>query len=308
MKLRKTLLFGFAFMFLASSAVTLTACGKGASGDVDAQDFYAMAALSSINYLEMQTENVSVQALGQTFADSTMRPNTVTDKDVQDLAQYMAMFEGMLSESSEKYFSHSQVNANDEYYQTYNLKMTFNVPTLSGQRNLTMYYKEIDTNTHQEIDDDEIELEINTTLEGVIVDGDKVYNVAGKREYEKEGKETEVGLEFRTYDSNNPTDYVMIEHEKENNEVEYTYTIYENNREISETQVEFENKRNNKTLELEFESHQGELEYEIIQKSKDNYTVKLKNTQNRKEVEVFTITSTTAGYVFTYSNGFSETI
>ena len=214
----------------------------------------------------------------------------------------------MLENSTEQYFANSEVDSTDEYYNIYNLKMTFTIPTLEGQKDLVMYYKEIDTTTKEEIDDDEIEQEINTTLEGVLVDGENTYQVEGKREYEKEGNKTEVELEFKTYDQNDPNQYVLIEHEKENAEIEYKYSIYQNGNKVSETQVEFENKRNNKSLELEFESHQGELEYEITQQSENVYNVKLKNSLNQQTVVTFTITVTDVGYVFSYSNGFSETV
>ena len=61
-------------------------------------------------------------------------------------------------------------------------------------------------------------------------------------------------------------------------------------------------------MELEFESHQGELEYEITQQSENVYNVKLKNSLNQQTVVTFTITVTDVGYVFSYSNGFSETV
>lgn len=306
MKFKKALLLCFSLMFLAGSTVTLSACGDNPA-TTNAQDFYAMAALSSVNYLQMQDAGNLSNTLSQTLAVET-RPDSVSDKDVQDLASYMAMFQGMLENSTEQYFTHSEVDSTDEYYNIYNLKVTFTIPTLEGQKDLVMYYKEIDTTTKEEIDDDEIEQEINTTLEGVLVDGENTYRVEGKREYEKEGNKTEVELEFKTYDQNDPNQYVLIEHEKENAEIEYKYSIYQNGNKISETQVEFENKRNNKSLELEFESHQGELEYEITQQSENVYNVKLKNSLNQQTVVTFTITVTDVGYVFSYSNGFSETV
>ena len=306
MKFKKALLLSFSLIFLAGSAVTLSAC-TDEQGATSAQDFYAMAALSSVNYLQMQDAGNLSSTLSQTLAGET-RPDSVSEKDVQDLASYMAMFQGMLKNSTEQYFTNSEVDSTDEYYSTYNLKMTFTIPTLEGQKNLVMYYKEIDTTTKEEIDDDEIEQEINTTLEGVLVDGENTYQVEGKREYEKEGNKTEVELEFKTYDQNDPNQYVLIEHEKENAEIEYKYSIFQNGNKISETQVEFENKRNNKSLELEFESHQGELEYEITQQSENVYNVKLKNSSNQQTVVTFTITVTDEGYVFSYSNGFSETV
>lgn len=310
MKFKKPLLFGLALMLTAGSAITLSACGKS-DLKVGAQDFYAMAALSSVNYLqdEKAPTGVTTGRLSEVLVQGTNRPESVSTQDVDSLASYMDMFRDMLSSDTNKYFTNGQVTQEDVNYQDYNFKMTFTIPTNDGQQDLVMYYNEVKIDTHQEVDENEVELEINTTLNGILVDGENTYTVEGMREYEKEGNKTEVAYEFKTYSQENPKDYVRIEHEKENNEIEYEYLIYKNGVKASETSVEFENERGRKSLELEFKANQTNLKYEITEREQNVYQVRLKNKANNNEIkEIFTIKPVQNGYLFEYSNGYSEVV
>lgn len=292
----------------AFAMVGLTACGDETTGSQHfAQDFYAMSAISSLNYLQA---NDGAQSAAGT---QVQRPAGMQEADVQNIAGYMGMFQDMLASDTTSYYTNGIVPTDDSYAAEYNFKMTLSVPSLSGQQQtFSMYYNEVYTNTEEEVDDNEIELEINTTLEGIIVSGDAVYNVRGEREYEQEGNETEISIEFRAYI--NDTDYILIEHEMEDNEVEYQYTIFQNGQR-SETEVEFENERNGKKLELEFtnnsQTSQSGVKYEITQSAENEnvFNVRIKSSINDVETgERFTITVTEEGYIFNYSDGSSETI
>ena len=178
-----------------------------------------------------------------------------------------------------------------------------------------MYYKEINTETKEELDDNEVEMEINSTLAGIIIFDNKTYSVTGQREYEQEGNETEVEIKLTTRSQENNQDYIVIEHEKDNEEVEYQYSIYQSGKLVNETNVEFENERNQKVLELEFlsnsETGKEKVKYEITQDGTDEnkFNVKVKSVNNEATVkDSFTITITNTGYTFTYSNGFTETV
>ena len=318
---KKVLLSGMALAVVATSSIGLTACGKTNTNDnVDAQDFYAMSVISSVNYFQnISGESQSTPLLfandAQTSTAPESRPETISQDDVNNIAGYMGMFQDMLTSNTTSYYTNGAVDQDDDYYGEYNLKMTLTVPMLGGgEEEFVMYYKEVNTETEEEIDDNEIELEINTTLQGVIVNGDNVYDVSGKREYEKEGNETEISIELTTYSRANSQDYIKIEHEQENNEMEYNYSIYSNGHLINETEVEFENERNEKSLELEFVNNsvdaQNKVKYEITQSRTDEniFNVRVKNASNNSEVrDTFTI-KIVDGYEFTYSNGYTETI
>ena len=314
MKKKRLLALGLTCALVGSVGVGLSACGKDNNqSPIDAQDFYAMAAISSVNYLQDET-STSGQMVSATAADS--RPSTISQSDVNNIASYMGMFQDMLTNGNSNYYTNGAVEEGDEYAGTYNLKMTMTLPTVDGGEEVfVMYYKEVNTRTNEEIDDGEIELEVNTTLEGVIKVGEETFDVTGRREYEKEGKETEVSFEFTTRSSTNPQNYIKVEHEMEDDEIEYQYSIYNNGNLQSETNVEFENERREKSLELEFINNTTEsrnrVKYEITQSTLNEnlFNVKLKSATNEKDVrENFTIALGDSGYVFTYSNGFVETV
>ena len=318
LKLKKFLFASVAFVFVATAGIGLSACGdEPENTNLDAQDFYAMSAISSVNYLQgLSSASQSSQSL---FADTTTantRPSSISQTDVDNIVSYMGMFQDMLSSDTTSYYTNGAVSQDDVDYQDYHFKMTLTVPKINGgQEQFVMYYNEVNTETKEEIDDNEIELEINTTLEGVIVNGDEIYDVTGQREYEKEGNDTEVSFEFTTRSRVNTQNYVKIENEKENNEMEYKYSIYNNGNLINETEVEFENERNEKSLELEFVNNsnesQNKVKYEITQsRTNENvFEVSVKNATNNNEIrERFSISITNGRYEFTYANGYTEII
>lgn len=297
-----------AVVFGAMALLGLSACGKKSDDNSSqyAQDFYAMSAISSFNYLQ-NAENA------QASTSAVERPSGIQEADVQSIAGYMGMFQDMLASDTTDYYTNGVVDSSDAYSEQYNFKMTLTVPSLDGSsQTFSMYYNEVYTSTEEEIDDNELELEINTTLRGIIVSGGATYNVIGQREYEEEGRETEISIEFRAYI--NDSDYILIEHEMEDREIEYQYTISQNGQR-SVTEVEFENERNEKKLELEFVSNsqtsQSKVKYEITQapNNENLFNVRVKSAVDGVATgETFTITVTESGYVFNYSNGFSETV
>ena len=209
-------------VFGAMALLGLSACGKKSDDNSSqyAQDFYAMSAISSFNYLQ-NAENA------QASTSAVERPSGIQEADVQSIAGYMGMFQDMLASDTTDYYTNGVVDSSDPYSEQYNFKMTLTVPSLDGiSQTFSMYYNEVYTSTEEEIDDNELELEINTTLRGIIVSGGITYNVIGQREYEEEGRETEISIEFRAYI--NDSDYILIEHEMEDGEVEYQYTISQN--------------------------------------------------------------------------------
>lgn len=314
LKKKRFFTIGLAVLACSMTMVGLSACGKSDERSTYAQEFYAMSAISSINYWQ---NDAAQGQTAQTLADEQLqRPDTIQKTDVDNIANYMGMFEDMLASDTDKYYSHSAVSQDDTYASEYKLKMTLSVPKLGGgTEDFVMYYNEINTKTKEELDDNEIELEINTSLEGIIISGGATYNVVGEREYEKEGRETEISIKFTTYSSTNPLDFIVIENEMEGSEVEYEYSIYKNGMLASQTEVEFENERNEKSLELEFlnatPGSQNKVKYEITQSrtNPNQFEVFMKNASNESVViERFTVTKTDSGYQFTYSNNYTEVI
>ncbi|MDY5932565.1 MAG: hypothetical protein SPJ61_01145, partial [Eubacteriales bacterium] len=217
-----------ALALIGTMTAALTACDvKGGGGNaakvkVNANDVYALSALTGAEYLG-QTES------GATGAAETTRPGVITDADVSGIKDCLNMFDDVISGGGIT----QTVEKNEDVeglYKDYPFVMTVTV----GNTGITakMYYKEVNTVTETEIDDGVEETEVSTTLSGVMVFDGKEFEVSGKKEIETEGDEKETSIEFTTKSTTNPLNYVKIKQsvEVENGaqEVEYEYEIYEN--------------------------------------------------------------------------------
>lgn len=297
-----------ALALIGTMTAALTACDvKGGGGNaakvkVNANDVYALSALTGAEYLG-QTES------GANGAAETTRPGVITDADVSGIKDCLNMFDDIISGGGIT----QTVEKNEDVeglYKDYPFVMTVTV----GNTGITakMYYKEVNTVTETEIDDGEEETEVSTTLSGVMVFDDKEFEVSGKKEIETEGNEKETSIEFTTKSKANPLNYVKIKQsvEVENGaqEVEYEYEIYENGEKVREfkLEIEDENGKTEVTFKMEIENAPEETEYKIIKGDVDG-KFKIKYEKG-KEKGFITVESVEGGYKLTYNNGYSEVI
>lgn len=297
-----------ALALIGTMTAALTACDvKGGGGNaekvkVDANDVYALSALTGAEYLD-QTES------GATGAAETTRPGVITDADVSGIKDCLNMFDDVISGGGIT----QTVEKNEDVeglYKDYPFVMTVTV----GNTGITakMYYKEVNTVTETEIDDGEEETEVSTTLSGVMVFDDKEFEVSGKKEIETEGNEKETSIEFTTKSKANPLNYVKIKQsvEVENGaqEVEYEYEIYENGEKAREfkLEIEDENGKTEVSFKMEIENAPEETEYKIIKGDVDG-KFKIKYEKG-KEKGFITVEAVEGGYKLTYNNGYFEVI
>ena len=296
-----------ALALIGTMTAALTACdvkggGNAAKVKVNANDVYALSALTGAEYLD-QTES------GATGAAETTRPGVITDADVSGIKDCLNMFDDVISGGGIT----QTVEKNEDVeglYKDYPFVMTVTV----GNTGITakMYYKEVNTVTETEIDDGEEETEVSTTLSGVMVFDDKEFEVSGKKEIETEGNEKETSIEFTTKSKANPLNYVKIKQsvEVENGaqEVEYEYEIYENGEKVREfkLEIEDENGKTEVTFKMEIENAPEETEYKIIKGDVDG-KFKIKYEKG-KEKGFITVESVEGGYKLTYNNGYFEVI
>ena len=296
-----------ALALIGTMTAALTACdvkggGNAAKVKVNANDVYALSALTGAEYLD-QTES------GATGAAETTRPGVITDADVSGIKDCLNMFDDVISGGGIT----QTVEKNEDVeglYKDYPFVMTVTV----GNTGITakMYYKEVNTVTETEIDDGEEETEVSTTLSGVMVFGDQKFDVTGKKEIETEGNEKETSIEFTTKSKANPLNYVKIKQsvEVENGaqEVEYEYEIYENGEKAREfkLEIEDENGKTEVSFKMEIENAPEETEYKIIKGDVDG-KFKIKYEKG-KEKGFITVESVEGGYKLTYNNGYSEVI
>lgn len=297
-----------ALALVGTMTAALTACDvKGGGGNaakvkVNANDVYALSALTGAEYLA-QTER------GATGAAETTRPGVITDADVSGIKDCLNMFDDILAGGGISQNVAENTDKDGEF-KDYPFVMTVTV----GNTGITakMYYKEVNTVTETEIDDGEEETEVSTTLSGVMVFGDQKFDVTGKKEIETEGNEKETSIEFTTKSKTNPLNYVKIKQsvEVENGaqEVEYEYEIYENGEKAREfkLEVEDENGKTEVSFKMEIENVPEETEYKIIKGDVDG-KFKIKYEKG-KEKGFITVESVEGGYKLTYNNGYSEVI
>lgn len=297
-----------ALALIGTMTAALTACDvKGGGGNaakvkVNANDVYALSALTGAEYLA-QTES------GATGAAETTRPGVITDADVSGIKDCLNMFDDILAGGGISQNVAENTDKDGEFKE-YPFVMTVTV----GNTGITakMYYKEVNTVTETEIDDGEEETEVSTTLSGVMVFGDQKFDVTGKKEIETEGNEKETSIEFTTKSKANPLNYVKIKQsvEVENGaqEVEYEYEIYENGEKAREfkLEIEDENGKTEVTFKMEIENAPEETEYKIIKGDVDG-KFKIKYEKG-KEKGFITVESVEGGYKLTYNNGYSEVI
>ena len=297
-----------ALALIGTMTAALTACDvKGGGGNaakvkVNANDVYALSALTGAEYLA-QTES------GATGAAETTRPGVITDADVSGIKDCLNMFDDILAGGGISQNVAENTDKDGEF-KDYPFVMTVTV----GNTGITakMYYKEVNTVTETEIDDGEEETEVSTTLSGVMVFGDQKFDVTGKKEIETEGNEKETSIEFTTYSNTNPRNFVKIKQsaEVENGaqEVEYEYEIYENGEKAREfkLEIEDENGKTEVSFKMEIENVPEETEYKIIKGDVDG-KFKIKYEKG-KEKGFITVESVEGGYKLTYNNGYSEVI
>lgn len=297
-----------ALALIGTMTAALTACDvKGGGGNaakvkVNANDVYALSALTGAEYLA-QTES------GATGAAETTRPGVITDADVSGIKDCLNMFDDILAGGGISQNVAENTDKDGEF-KDYPFVMTVTV----GNTGITakMYYKEVNTVTETEIDDGEEETEVSTTLSGVMVFGDQKFDVTGKKEIETEGNEKETSIEFTTYSNTNPRNFVKIKQsvEVENGaqEVEYEYEIYENGEKAREfkLEVEDENGKTEVSFKMEIENVPEETEYKIIKGDVDG-KFKIKYEKG-KEKGFITVEAVEGGYKLTYNNGYSEVI
>ena len=296
-----------ALALIGTMTAALTACdvkggGNAAKVKVNANDVYALSALTGAEYLD-QTES------GATGAAETTRPGVITDADVSGIKDCLNMFDDILAGGGISQNVAENTDKDGEF-KDYPFVMTVTV----GNTGITakMYYKEVNTVTETEIDDGEEETEVSTTLSGVMVFDGKEFEVSGKKEIETEGNEKETSIEFTTKSKTNPLNYVKIKQsvEVENGaqEVEYEYEIYENGEKAREfkLEIEDENGKTEVSFKMEIENVPEETEYKIIKGDVDG-KFKIKYEKG-KEKGFITVEAVEGGYKLTYNNGYSEVI
>lgn len=332
MKTKRLITVALGVLTCAALAVGLAACGKVPSGSggerLTSKDVYALSAVSSVSYLQ-GVEAVQAKAAAATRPMSmaiavegegdiqAARPGTLTDADVEGVGDCLKMFEDILAGGEVSQTTAANPETEGEVG-AYAYVMTISIPSVSGNISLKMYYNEtnIEIETDDDDDDDDDgddageEIEISSTLEGIIISGEDQFEISGKKEIETEDGETEMSIEFTTKSKANPLNYITVSQSVEEDELEYEYKIYENGKKVLDVELEIEN--DDDGLEVEFQLKEisngsaQKTRYKIT-KDGDDDAFKVKFSVDGT-TDSFKVEKEDDGYKFIYSNGYVETV
>ena len=306
-------------VLVAALSLGVAACAgpneKAQTKAAASKDVYALSAVAGANYLSRLNEGaapqgeksgtLAVDIYAVTKTDVNERPVEYSDESVADIKSCLAMFDAVL----ESGISHT-IEKNKEVdgdFADYNFIMT----VTAGDFSAKVYFNELYTESKTEIDEEDgtEEFEESTYLSGVVLYGDEVFDVTGKREVENEDGENEYSIEFVTKKDDKNYVKVTYESETERNEAEtsYEYEIVADGKKVSETElsIETENGKTEIKFELENKSSEGKTEYKIVKKE-DSDKFEIKAEFNGKKSYI-TVEEADGRYTFTYSNGYKET-
>ena len=172
--------------------------------------------------------------------------------------------------------------------------------TLNNEHNYKLYYNESvpsENNRPSKADDD---FEVATKLSGEVLYNNTTYALEGVKEVEND----EIEIKFTITLENNKK--VVIEQETENNEQEFSYTIYNGNTEVYSTSFGVEIENGMVEFESEYEKDDKELELEIKQAEKNNnnkfYIEYEDNNQKTRITVEKTIENNSVKYVYSNNN------
>lgn len=265
--------------------------GIGGLGNYNSNSgLVAMSATSSALILDEMNESTALAAaLGR---EDALEGQQLTEEEIEEVKAQLAVLENYMGDNAIN-IEQSAPAEDDEYYGVYEVKMVASTKNLEGETQVyTMYFNQTETGNKTEVDKDghkdesrwEYETEQEFALEGIIISGENVYDMTGKKEIETEtedGKtESETSYEMTVRGDNG--EYIVFEqsYEQEEGESEqkYEYKIYNNRELVKRFELEFETENNEQEIEMK--------SYENGEVFQCKYEKKTRNGKDYIEAEV----------------------
>ena len=250
-----------ALVLALSLTAVLAACdkekGDPARQDAQAQqDIFALAAVSAGELIGGDGVAAAALAGGDTAAIAA------------ELDDYMAMLDKLIG--GEHPITSTVADNTGEDYADYKKVQTVTAASPDGSSETYVIYYNESLQPNYDDDDDPDEHEENYRIEGVMVNGENVFDISGFRQVETERDENEESLEFTATNSANGLRMEFeLENESEKNEngMEFGYEIYDGRNLVRAFEIEFEKESGWMGEETEFElfTHENGVrrEYEI---------------------------------------------
>lgn len=216
------------------------------------QEVYAFSVVSGVEL-----------ALSESNAGQTRASQSDFEKMVNSIHSYFPVFESFVG-NKELVIPTEEASDNPTYAKM--MKVDY-VDMAGNTHKYTIYYNETvpseQNRPWQDKDDDEV----NTNIEGQIVMDERTYTLTGKKEIERD--EVEISFEIAL----EGTKKIKIEQETENNEQEFTYSLYDGLALQYSNSIGIEVENGMIEFETEYESAGVELELEIKQASTANANI-----------------------------------
>ena len=253
-------------------------------------ELVAMSATSSALILdEMQTNTALAAALGK---DNALEGQQLTEEEIEEVKAQLAVLENYMGDNAIS-IEQSAPAEDDEYYGVYEIKMTVSTKNLEGAtQSYTMYFNQLEAGNHESVDKDghkdeskwEYETKQSFALEGIVISGENVYEMNGRKEVETETEDgfTESETSYKMTVRGDNGEYIIFEQSNEEEEGEteqqFEYKIYNDNQLVKRFELEFENENNKQEIEMK--------SYENGQVFQCKYEKKVRNGKEYIEAEV----------------------
>ncbi len=255
-------------------------------------ELVAMSATSSALILDEMQENTALAKALSLSNDNSLEGQKLTEEEIKEVEEQLAVLENYMGENAITVEQGAPAE-DDEYFGVYEVKMTVSTKNLEGEvQSYTMYFNQTETRNEDKVDKDghedeskwEYETEQEFSLEGIVISGENVYNMTGRKEVETETEDgvTESETSYKMTVSGENGEYIVFEQSFEEEEGEtkqkYEYKIYNNRELVKRFELEFETENNKQEIEMK--------SYENGQVFQCKYEKKTRNGKDYIEAEV----------------------
>lgn len=256
---KTTKLFALGALTLGVAAGCASEQNSALAAGFDTTDgVYAYSALSATNVLSTFASNQALinNEMGGRgapslerggiggFVDRMLQRNEVTlsEEELAEVTQYVGVFESLLSEEQAPIQS-STITSEDPNYA---FQMTITTKTIDLEDVVyTMYFNEVVTDTQEDLPIEQREDMIATDLEGILIVGDYLYQVEGKKVIND--NHSLVTFTSKVDDDN----YVRISEHVVDNKKQFHYTVVANGEVVSQSKIRFASQNNRETIFLD---------------------------------------------------------
>lgn len=244
--------------FISLTILALTSCSKSETGQETFVNDYLLSGVNGVSLIEKEENNVI----------SDKENNVISDEENIIIDNFLNL-ENIIGSSLLSLTKETSDNENYEY------KYTLSLNLYDGSKNDYIYYY---NEYVLEVDDDEVE----SRLEGIILNDDKTYNLIGFKEVEDYDEEV-------TYRISSDNSVVVVEKETEDDEESFSYIKYENGKKVLEFELEKE-EHGFSEYEIKQKTDNKIYKYEIIERGEKTLVKVLIKENGQTIIKYFTIT------------------